>query len=176
MNHETIINAASSQLATAIAEAERTGSALTVAQGRVSAIEQRIAEKASQRAAIVARRARGEHRDDDGASLELIAVDTETLRQLLADAQAAVSIVKQPAEQAQRQVSMARHALQQAEAEVSLAGLIDHASRLDALMLATVGQIGEVCQRLDRRTPPWGASAELFQALRKIALQRREIF
>jgi hypothetical protein len=66
MNHETIINAASYQLAAAIAEAECTAAVLAAAQERVDQIESRLQEKAAGRAAIISRRAAGNPQPTDG--------------------------------------------------------------------------------------------------------------
>jgi hypothetical protein len=173
--HESIINAAANQLAVAIGEAERTGAVLTAAQERVDAIEQRIAAKQAERAHIVARRARGENLPGDAGELELIQVDTEGLRTLLADAEQQAGIVRGPAQEARRQVDFARHHLAQAEAEATEVGLIDHLRRLDQLMLESVNQLLEVGKQVGRPIPPWGPTPALAQALTKIRAARREL-
>jgi hypothetical protein len=173
--HESIINAAAHQLAVAIGEAERTGAALSAAREKVDAIEQRIAVKQAERAAIVARRARGEQQPADGGELELIAVDVEGLRTMLAGAEQQAGIVRGPAQEAKRQVDFARQALARSEAEATEAGLIDHLTRLDQLMLATIGQLDEVRRMTGKPIPPWGPSPALAQALTKIRAARREL-
>jgi hypothetical protein len=173
--HESIINAAAHQLAVAIGEAERTGAALSAAQERVDAIEQRIQEKACQRAAIVARRARGEQQPGDAGELELIAVDVEGLRVMLADAEQQAGIGRGPAQEARRQVDFARQALARAEAEATEAGLINHLTRLDALMLESVTQLADVGRQIGRPIPPWGPTPALAQALTRIRAARREL-
>jgi DNA repair exonuclease SbcCD ATPase subunit len=175
MDHETNINASAHQLAVAIGEAERTSATLATAQERVGQIEQRIQEKAAQRAAIVARRAAGNPQPGDGAELELIQADVEGLRTLLSDAEAGVVIVKGPAEEARRQVDFARQALAQAEAQATEYRLIEHLKRLDALMLESANQLVDVGKQIGRPIPPWGPSPQLAHALTKIRAARREL-
>jgi hypothetical protein len=175
MDHNIMINQASHTLAVAISEAERTGAALSAAQIRVDAIEERIQEKAAQRASIVARRSRGEQQPGDGGELELIAVDIEGLRTLLGDAEQGVVIVKGPAQEAQRQVSFARNELARMAAEATEAGLIDHLRRLDSLMMASIEQLEEVRRQTGKPIPPWGPSPALANTLTKIRAARREL-
>lgn len=104
--------------------------------------------------------------------MALIEADTESLRTMLADANAQVVIVKAPAEQAKQRVSFARAELAQAENAATEAGLVDYLRRLDGLMLAGLTQLSKVSRR---PKPIWGASAQLFDALRTLAVKRGEM-
>jgi hypothetical protein len=172
--YQQAIESASHQLAAAIAEHERANEALIAAQNGLETVEAQIAEKQAERAGIVQHRVRGDRHDNDGAMLALIEADLEGLGQILADATAAVNTVRGPAQEAQRRVGFARQQPARAEGQAKLEAFLEHAKRLDALLLETIGEISEASRVLDVRMPPWGASKALFEALNKLRIQRRE--
>jgi hypothetical protein len=144
------------------------------AASETAKLRDRLADLEARRAEIVSRRQVGDCRADDGADLALIAADGEGLAALLAEAQAAETPLRQKADAATTALANARMLLQRAEDEAAEAQLIAHARRLDGLLLETISQLAEVGQRLGRPVPPWGASPELREKLRRIGLLRRE--
>lgn len=167
------IEAAAEHLAQARAEEVRAAEAVAAATRACDNIRQRIAALEAERASITARRAAGEHDAEDGARLALIAADIEGLRALLADAENQLAEVRQPAEQAHKAAAAASAMLADTEKAAAIELLIAHANHLDALLLETVQQLGELTGNSGR--PAWGASQPLFTMLRRLAAGRGEL-
>lgn len=166
------IEAAAQAVAHALTAAARAGAAFDEASDQHQKIADRIHALDAERAGIVARRAAGDHRPDDGARLALIEADKQGLAGLQSEAMAAVHAARGPAEAAKRAVAGARMMFDREEAERAETALINHAGRLDELLLATVRQITEVGQRTGRAMPAWGPSAALAKELRKLQARR----
>lgn len=169
------IEAAAQSVAHALTAAARAGAAFDEASNQHQKIADRIHALDAERVGIVARRAAGDHRPDDGARLALIEADKQGLAGLEAEALATVHAARGPAEAAKRAVAGARMMLDREEAETTETALINHAVQLDALLLSTVRQIAEVGQRTGRAMPAWGPSAALAKELRALQARRREL-
>lgn len=158
--------------ARALAEAERTlhhaSGALASADAARGNIDTRIADLVTQRVAIVARRASGDHWPDDGGQLALIAADIEGLDAMKPDADAVIAAARLPVQTAQNAMGHARAQLARAEAGTTEAALIEHASRLDGLLLETVERLAQQGKALSRARPVWGPSPPLVAALRRL--------
>ena len=168
-----------SAAAHAVAEAEAAhaaaADALAQASTHTAHVRRRCDDLAAQRQAIVARRAAGDPQADDGAKLALIGADAEALVDLLREAEAAEAAARTPADAAQRSLAGARELLIRAEAEAEEEALIAHARQLDHLLLQTSAAIMTVSARLGRPVPRWGASPDLRDRIRRIALLRQEL-
>lgn len=169
------IEAAAHQVAESLAAAQTAGVAFEEASARHDRIADRIRELDAERAGIVARRAAGDHRPDDGGRLELIAADREGLAAMETEAMAAVNAARGPADVAKQNVASARQSLAREESLATERALVTHATELDRLLLATVHELAEVGQRTGRPRPAWGPSAELAKELRKLQARRHEL-
>ena len=166
--------------ARAVAEAEVSHAVATEALSRARQDRADIADRAGAisvtRADIVARRRAGDARDDDGAMLALLAADAEGLATLLAEADAAEIAVRAPFDAATAVLVNARFQLARAQDEAVEIVLVDHASKLDAALLATIGELEAVGKRVGRTGRPlWGASRMLYDRLRSLAAVRGEL-
>ena len=170
--YETAINSASAAVAAAAAHAQKGAAALARAQERRSRIEGRIQGLEGKRAAIIARRARGQHEADDAGTLALLDADLVGLKELVAEADAAVAAARAPAESAQQAASAARLMLDRTQAEATEAALVAHAVTLDGLLLETIKQIADASARIGRPQMTWKPSDALAGALRRIMAAR----
>src|SRR4051794_35619750 len=121
-----------------IAAAEQRAAAATVAlataeveRGNVAA---RIQALDAARTEIVARRQRGEKRDDDGAVLELAAADREGLLPILAEHEQHVAAAQGLAHNAARTLEAARFAFRRMEAMMAEDALRERLESLSGLM------------------------------------------
>ena len=137
-------------------------------------INQRIAALYGERSEIIARRQREGHLVDDGSRLALITADLEGLTSVLADAEAIVTTARATHQQAQQGRSAAEYQLQSAEDEVLEGALLEHAARLETLLLETIGHLDEVNKRRGDRAPKW-ASRPLYEKLRRQLAERNEL-
>ncbi len=170
-------NAALVVAAHALAAAERrrkeAAAALTEVEARAERIRGRTAALECERAAIIARRQRGQQEPDDGPRLALIAADLDGLAALQRDADAAVEAARRPAEDAARILATAHHVLRQEEDAAARAGLVAYAGRLDGLLLEAIAQLDALRERQPHRgIPAWGPSPPLWEALRRLRFQR----
>jgi chromosome segregation ATPase len=169
MTADSQISDAAVSVAEAHAHVGRTSAELAAATAEHDKITERVAALDAKRAEIIARRQRGETQRDDGAQLELITADRQGLSSILDEAEAAVNAARGPFQKARQALSEAQRGLQIAEDTAALAQLVEHAGRLDALMLATVGQIAETQGRLGHTgRPVWAPSKDLYLGLRKL--------
>ncbi len=162
------IEGAARQVAVAAAASQKASAALAKAEAHRQRITDRITAKDAERAAIVSRRVRGKHDPDDAGALALIEADREGLSQMLVAADTDVAAAHGPAEQARQQHAAAQFTLQRAEDEAEEEALVAHAAHLDALLLATVGQLADIAARTGRPRPAWAPSTELATALRRV--------
>jgi len=169
------VEAAARQVAEASASVEEARAPLAAAQAHRDRIAGRIDALEAERSSIVSRRAQGDECDDDAARLALIAADTEGLRGLLATAEGALVAPRDTFERAKAALATARMSFDRTEAEATESALVGHADHLAALLLTTVQQVAEASKRIGRGLPAWAPSAELYNALRKLAIQRRVI-
>ena len=169
----TAITDAAHGLAAAIANAEKTDAALLAAVADLDRVIRRKQSLEADRAAIVARRQRGDHQHDDGANLALIAADLEGLHSMIADAEAGVANVRGPDSEARTAVTTARFYLQAAEDEAAEALLIEHARRLEALLMETINNLDAINQRRGGRMPKW-SSRRLFEQTRRLLVNGGE--
>jgi chromosome segregation ATPase len=169
MTTDNTIADAAFAVSTAHAHVQRASAELAAANAQYDQIAERVAALDATRAEIIARRQRGNLQPDDGAQLELAAADREGLSGILAEAEAVVTAARGPGQEARQALSEAQRGLQIAEDTAAMGRLVEHAGRLDALMLATTGQIAEVQARLGHTgRPAWAPSAELYRELRKL--------
>lgn len=156
----------------ALAEAERTlhhaSGALASAEAARDNIDTRIADLVTQRAAIVARRAGGNHQPDDGSQLALIAADVDGLQAMIPDADAVAAAARLPVQTAQHTMEHARAKLARTEAETMEIALIEHARRLARLLVETVERLVRQGKALSRVRPVWGPSPPLVATLRRL--------
>jgi hypothetical protein len=136
----------------AIAEAEtaadKTAAAAADADEHLATIAARVDAMAGERAAIAARRAAGHHAPDDGARLAVIAVDSEMLAGMLADASTAATLARQRAAGAASQLAQAREVYAREEARIELAALDGHAEKLLELLAATLAHRRTAAEKL----------------------------
>jgi len=169
------VEAAGRHVAEASAAVEESRAPLAAAEAHRDRIAGRLGVLDAQRAAIVSRRAGGDEEPDDAARLALIAADREGLASLLVAAEAALVEPRAAAERARTALAEARRAFDAAEDEAVQQALARHADRLGALLLQTVGELDQIRQRRGRGMPAWAPTAELYNVLRKLAIQRRVV-
>jgi hypothetical protein len=163
------INAAAYEVSRAFANLQRVNADLATAEVEHGRIEARTAALDSKRREIVSRRQAGDARPNDGADLELIAADREGLSSILVEAEAAVGAAQKLVQKAKQALNEAQRGMQIVEDSAALDQLVAHAGRLDALLLATAGQISETQARLGHTgRPVWAPNPELFRVLRKL--------
>lgn len=165
----SLFGGAARALAEATARREAASLALAGAEGHLGRVQRRIEVLEGEQAAIVARRACGEHAADDAERLAIIAADLEGLAGIRAEAEAAVTAARARHEAEQAAEAAARHLLERAEDKAAEERLVAHARRLDGLLVETLAQLAEIGQRLGRNgRPAWGPSSELWHALRRV--------
>lgn len=164
------ITAAAASLATASVRLDTAKAALTAAEKNAAAVRGRVGALEQERAAIGQRRAAGQHEEGDGGRLELMRLDLEGLQPLVAEADAAVASARRKFDAAEGLATSARQQLARVEAEAQLTALVEHAQRLDALMLATIEHITiTAAQAGATGRPPYAPSVALVQAVRRAA-------
>jgi hypothetical protein len=169
----TEIEAAARALAEAAATVEEARAPLAAAQAHRDKIAARLDALEAQCVAIVSRRAAGDEQDDDGARLALIAADTEGLKGLLVQAEAALAAPRAIAEQAQRALASVKLASARAEAEAQEVALTAHATMLDQLLVTTLDRLSEASRGIGRPTHQWQPSRQLADAIRRLDLRRK---
>lgn len=164
------ITVAAGYIATATARLSAATAALTEAEAADRKVRDRMAALTTERQAIIARRAGGQHGDGDAGHLALIAADIEGLASIVGEAEAAVTTERVKVEAEQRLVDQARAQLTRAEDEAALTALVDHAKRLDELLTVTLQQIAAVAARIGAPgRPPFAPSPALVMAIRRHA-------
>ena len=164
------IEAAAQTLADAEHVAEQAAAKLAEAEAAVDQVRARLTELADQQNTIIQERAA-----DAPGKLMLVEADRTTLVGLLAQRQAGVAAVRVDSEAATRAVAHASFHLARAQDHRHLRLLIEHADRLDQVLLGTIGEIAAITGRLEGRPTVWAPSPELFDKLNGLQLQRRNI-
>lgn len=160
-DHAHSVSAAHAVVQRATADLATVHADYQVVADRISAID-------ADRSAIIARRQHGDSRPGDAGTVELLAADRQGLEAILAEREAEVTKAKAALAAARQALVTAQREMQRSEDEVTHAALKEHASKLDALLLATVTQIGEVRTRLGEQRSSWTPSAALYRELRKL--------
>jgi chromosome segregation ATPase len=142
------IATAASFVASATARLETANAALAQAEAEARQVRARIATLEQERAAIIARRASGQHEHEDAARLALLAADSEGLAGIVTETEATVTAKRLAAEAEQALVAQASAQLARAEDEAALTALVEHARRLDTLMADTLQQATSIAQRI----------------------------
>jgi hypothetical protein len=128
--------------------ADQAHAACLTADAAVAKIVGRIGALASDRASIVARRAAGDARPDDGATLELISADSEGLLGMKPAAVNAAAAAGAAYQRAAADLAAAKAAFKAEEGRMTLAALHDHAARLITLLEETLQQARTVAAGL----------------------------
>ena len=144
----TKIESAAAILAEMKQAAEVTSAALVEAEAARGQVEDRIAKLEAERVAALASRRAGLMNDNDGARLALLAADIENLNELKAEADAAVAAARVHVQAATGHVNEAQRVLNRETDSAMLARLVEHAGKVDAIMLKTIRDIDEVSHRL----------------------------
>jgi chromosome segregation ATPase len=152
------IESLSLQLSDAMDQTTAAGHVLAAAEKHRDQIAERISALTNERASIVARRAGDKREAEDGSRLALIAADLEGLTAMQPDAVARVAEAKAAFDLASAAAAAAREEIGRAEALALREAIADATKR------AGVGG-----------RPPWGASRELRDLLRKVAAERGEL-
>lgn len=164
------ITAAAGFVASASARLDTAKAALAAADKSAAAVRSRVTGLEAERAAMIQRRAAGQHEEGDAARLALIGADLEGLKPLLAEAEAVVIDARRKVEAEEILAANARQQLARAEAEAELAALVDHARKLDVLLTTTLSQVAEVASRIGAPgRPPYAPTPGLVLAIRKHA-------
>jgi hypothetical protein len=171
--HRDAIRAAAAVVASADARHRRAAEDLRAAEGRLRVVETRIAAKASARDAIVSRRLAGDERSDDAAELALVDADREALTGLLDDAERVTAEQRIPAQAAAQALSAAHAQVRDAEVAAEIGAVVAYAGQLDRLLLDATRRLDALSGASGRR-PAWGASRDLREILRRLALRRGE--
>ncbi|MDO9713781.1 hypothetical protein [Paracraurococcus lichenis] len=135
-------------------------------------IAARIRELDEARTAIIARRQRGETRDDDGAVLELNRADHEGLVELLSQSEASVTAAQGSVQAASQALEMARHAFTRLEAERAEDALRQRAEELAALLAACIDELRAERGKLGGGRIAWTPSRSLMDRLVPLDLGR----
>jgi hypothetical protein len=169
------VAAAAQALAAARSRLQKATALHEDATAKRAVIEGRIRSLETSRNEIIGRRQVGDCKVEDGPQLALIAADLEGLTALLGHAEAVVSDVTAPAEEARRALLFAEQHVQFVEDNMTEAALVEHARRLDGLMIQTVERINAIHKRRGSGTPKWGPSRALALELRKLQAARHEL-
>ena len=144
----TKIESAAAILAEMKQAAEVASAALVEAEAGRTQVEDRIAKLEAERSAILVSRKAGLTNTDDGSRLALLAADIENLNELKAEADAAVAAARVHVQAATGHVNEAQRVLNRERDAELLARLVEHAGKVDAIMLKTIRDIDEVSHRL----------------------------
>jgi hypothetical protein len=164
------IKAAAAALAEAKQDSETAAATLAEADDNRAQAASRIAALEADRSAIVAERSAGKLSPDHGSRLALIAADIDGLVEIRTEADAAVTPARVTAQSASSHVAMAQAALDRESDSESLRRFVEHAGKLDALMVATLREIAALTTRRGARAT-WFPSAGLALEIRRLDLQ-----
>ncbi len=172
-NDTIVADSAISASAVAVAAAEvrlsRARAALEEADAAARRLRERITDLEAQRAAIVSRRKRGDHQDDDGPRLSLLGADLTGLADLEAEAASAVAAARAAEDTAEAAVSTTKANLSRAEAAAAVRLLSAHAAELEARLTETLALLRDRADVIGVRTP-WRPSPGFYTEVRRAAL------
>ena len=167
----TPIHFAAQAVAEARHIAEVATAAVTEAEGYVSALIDRHLALQEKKGAIAAERSSGIDAPEHGAQLALIALDSEDLTRLIAEAKAVVEKAKAEASTAADNVNLAVSALERATSEETLARLKPIAtelmSKLDIALQGIMAEARKVGVRAH-----WTPDDAAFQRLHKFQITK----
>jgi len=168
------ISGAAGAVAESRVAVEQSGAALAIAEANRDGIKNRIDEKNTERAAIVAARKNGIENAKDGGKLMTLAADLEGLTELLAEGTTLVNSAAARAAEAGRVLSQAESHLARRTDEEMLRRLVEHAEKVDGILLGTIQEINAACGRLGKLSgrEPWAPSIALAEALQRRHLTR----
>jgi chromosome segregation ATPase len=166
------ITAAAQHLANAEIQAQTATDSHTAAENEVAAIRARHAEMEAQRRAIVERRAAGDQRSDDGATLALLSADIEGLSEILARREADAAATRAAAQTAVRSLQAARANLDRTESQLAEQQLVAHADALADSLERTVAALRDIRSKLGGGRLGWMPKRSLADELRILDLGR----
>ncbi len=170
---ESEISGLADELADAMANAASALSTLGAAEAHLDKISTRMSDLARERGEIVSRRSAGREEPDDGQRLALIQADTEGLKAMLPDATERVSKARASHSAASAIAAKCRDGIARAETLAAREALVTYAGVLADRLFDTVKAIEEAGRRAAvGGRPPWGASKQLREMLRTLAVQR----
>lgn len=147
--------------------------AVTSAEAARNEVSSLIRDLDAVRGDIIARRQRGEKRDDDGAVLELAAADREGLVSILAEREAALVAVRNPVATISRELEMARIVFARMEGKRIEDALRERLENLSELMVKAIDQMRENRTSLGQHGQlPWVPSRGLMDRLTPLDLGR----
>ncbi|MGO8915391.1 MAG: hypothetical protein ACLQJR_05735 [Stellaceae bacterium] len=146
--------------ATARQQTARAKEAMAEAQADADRVKNRVAVLQSERAGIIAAARNGDADPAHALRVGVIDADLADLAPLVADADAAVSKARGAVASAGTVVASAEQQLALATDEELQQHLLEHASRLDELLLATITELRGVWTRR-RGRPTWAPSPAL---------------
>lgn len=160
--------------AVAMAEAalEVASDRLAKASAALANADARLADLDQLRQEIVARRAGGQHRPDDGAELESIGADHEGLVAIRSALAGAHAVALQGHTEAQARAHSATWTLQRARDGVMETQLAAHADQLLALLGETLAHLSTVGARRGRGQLWWAPDPVIAMTIHKADLQR----
>ncbi len=167
-----VIQNAAQAVAEARQAAEEAAAFLAKANDETDKVARRIAALNVKRATIISARQAAKDDPEHGAKLATIQADTEILTELLERCTADAVPLRTADAEARRLRAFAEQQLQKAVDEELLGRLLEHAAKLDGLLLETASQIAAVGQRLGVRPNCWAPSRALHEVLHRLHLQR----
>jgi septal ring factor EnvC (AmiA/AmiB activator) len=168
-----LIEAAATAVADALLALDEAGAALKPAAAHRDVIARRIQALETERASILEARRSGHHDDaTHGARLLLIAADIDELKAMLAEADAAVTPLRQATEETRRRVSAAIAARDTVREDEVLRLTVARANELGELLLQAAASIDSHKARLATSRNLWAPSKALADKLRALDLQR----
>jgi hypothetical protein len=165
-----VIRAAALALAGARQKATSTARSLTQAQDIADELQARVSALATERAGIIAAARGGAHDPTHALRIGVIDADLSDLKPMTEDANAGVAVAQAHDLEAHQAVVRAEQQMTMSvDAELE-ARLTAHASKLDALMLATLNELNAVGKRVGRSRPVFVPSPELASTLHRLHL------
>ncbi len=170
------IESLSLQLSDAMDQTTAAGHVLAAAEKHRDQIAERSSALTNERASIVARRAGDKREAEDGSRLALIAADLEGLTAMQPDAVARVAEAKAAFDLASAAAAAAREEIGRAEALALREAIVPQLDELAQKLTAGIRALADATKRAGvGGRPPWGASRELRDLLRKVAAERGEL-
>ena len=163
--------------AVAMAEAalEVASDRLAKASAALANADARLADLDQLRQEIVARRAGGQHRPDDGAELESIGADHEGLVAIRSALAGAHDVALQAHVAAAARAHGAAFALGRVKDAATHRVLVGHTDELFRLLGAALAELNKVGARLGHGQLQWKPDAVVAQVIRQADLQRGNI-
>jgi chromosome segregation ATPase len=171
-NINPAIAAAAQHLADAELKTQNAIDSHSAAENEVAVVRSRLADLEIQRRAVIQRRAEGDQRSDDGATLALLTADIEGLAGILARREADAAATRAAAQTAVRSLQAARAALERTEHQAVEQQLVAHADGLADSLEKTVAALRDVRSKLGGGRLGWTPKRSLADELRILDLGR----